>query len=71
VTIRPIGGRATTRGGALTGRRRDGIHPATYELTGGTMAGGRFVISGGRAELTIYGSGVPIVESERGTLVQR
>jgi len=45
----------------------------TYELTTGTTAGGRFVIwadgSGLQAELTMYGSGVPIVSSERGALV--
>jgi hypothetical protein len=45
----------------------------TYEITTGTTAGGRLVIwtdaSGLQAELTIYGSGVPIVSSERGPLV--
>lgn len=43
----------------------------TYTLAEGTFAGGRFVVwrepSGLRAELTIYGSGVPVVRSERGS----
>jgi hypothetical protein len=43
-----------------------------YDLTEGAFAGGRFVVwvsdGGLQAELTIYGSGVPIVRSERGSL---
>jgi hypothetical protein len=43
-----------------------------YELNSGTFAGGRFRIwvgpSGLQAERTLYGSGVPIVSSERGPL---
>jgi hypothetical protein len=46
-----------------------------YNLSEGTFAGGRFVVweigSGLQAELTIYGSGVPIVSSERGPLCVR
>lgn len=46
-----------------------------YDLTTGTFAGGRLVVwtgeSGLQAELTIYGSGIPIVSSERGALVLR
>eukprot|EP00930_Biecheleria_cincta_P024808 TRINITY_DN1770_c0_g1_i1.p1 TRINITY_DN1770_c0_g1~~TRINITY_DN1770_c0_g1_i1.p1 ORF type:complete len:148 (+),score=18.18 TRINITY_DN1770_c0_g1_i1:62-445(+) len=46
----------------------------TYELGEGTFAGGRFVVKGEgvdaagglQAELTIYGSGVPIISSVRG-----
>jgi len=45
----------------------------TYDLSAGTFAGGRFVVwatlHGLQAELTIYGSGVPIVSSERGALL--
>jgi hypothetical protein len=45
-----------------------------YELTEGAFAGGRFVIgsvaSGLEAELTLYGSGVPIASSERGALAK-
>jgi len=44
-----------------------------YNLTGGVFAGGRLVIrkvqEKQEGELTIYGSGVPIVLSERGELV--
>jgi hypothetical protein len=48
----------------------------SYELAGGsTGAGGRLIIwvgpSGLQAELTLYGSGVPIVSSERGALISR
>jgi len=43
-------------------------------ITKDTFAGGRFVVwaadVGLQAELTIYGSGVPIVSSERGPLVK-
>ena len=43
-----------------------------YNLSEGTFAGGRFMVweggSGLQAELTIYGSGVTIVSSERGPL---
>jgi hypothetical protein len=45
----------------------------TFQLSSGTFAGGRFVVWTGplglQAELTIYGSGVPIVSSQRGALV--
>jgi hypothetical protein len=44
----------------------------TFDLSTGTFAGGRFLVWPAQpdlqAELTIYGSGVPIVSSERGTL---
>ncbi|NJL28936.1 MAG: hypothetical protein HC897_14125 [Thermoanaerobaculia bacterium] len=45
---------------------------AVFDLDEGTFAGGRFVVWGGpaglEAELTVFGSGVPILSSERGTL---
>ncbi len=45
----------------------------TYDLSDGTFAGGRFVVWEGdlglQAELTIYGSGLPIVASERGDFI--
>jgi hypothetical protein len=45
---------------------------SVFSLGEGTFAGGRFVvwIAGGglQAEMTIYGSGRPVVESERGAL---
>jgi hypothetical protein len=44
-----------------------------YNLVQGSFAGGRFVVrtnsSAFDAELTLYGSGVPIVHSERGPLI--
>lgn len=45
----------------------------TYDLAESTFAGGRFVVwpqgQGLQAEVTIYGSGLPIVQSRRGALV--
>jgi len=45
-----------------------------FNLTKGTFAGGRFVVWASesvlQAELTIYGSGVPIVSSARGELLE-
>lgn len=45
----------------------------SYELTDGLFAGGRFIVRIDEdkfdAELTIYGSGIPIVSSERGSLL--
>ena len=44
-----------------------------FDLSQGTVAGGRFVVWAGaetlQGELTLYGSGRPIVQSERGSLV--
>ena len=42
-----------------------------FELKEGAFAGGRFVLRGDEAELTLYGSGVPVVSSERGKVVRR
>ena len=47
----------------------------SYNLNKGVFAGGRFVIcpkdQPTEAELTIYGSGVPIIFSEKGKLVKK
>jgi hypothetical protein len=47
----------------------------TFELSQGTTGGGRFVVWKGsdslQAELTLYGSGRPIVKSERGWLAPK
>jgi hypothetical protein len=55
--------------GNLTSSATDIIH---YNLDAGTFAGGRFLVwiddDCFQAELTIYGSGVPVVSSERGRL---
>ncbi len=46
----------------------------SYALDEGLVAGGRLVVwregTGYQAELTLYGSGVPVVKSERGTFVR-
>ena len=48
---------------AVKGERR-------FDLgTGALGESGRFVVRGAEAELTIYGSGVPVVMSERGRLI--
>lgn len=44
----------------------------TYDIVDGAFAGGRIVVwrepSGIQGELTIYGSGLPVVRSERGSV---
>jgi hypothetical protein len=46
----------------------------TYTLTEGLFAGGRLIVwregSAYQGELTVYGSGVPVVKSERGRFVR-
>jgi len=70
VTIDPLEGQPAGPAieGTLVGTRPG---ESRYALDKGTFAGGRLLISGDRAELTIFGSGVPIVGSERGSLVRR
>jgi hypothetical protein len=59
---------------AIDGTRGDPVGDRLhYDLTAGVFAGGRFEVWDDgflRAELTIYGSGVPIVSSARGDLVE-
>jgi hypothetical protein len=60
--------------GQLGGTRKEVLdNTVTYELTEGVFAGGRFIVwpdeDHFKAELTIYGSGVPIIWSERGNLL--
>ena len=56
----------------LEGVRASATEPLVYSLDGGTFAGGRFVVwsekDGLEGELTIYGAGVPILSSERGSI---
>ncbi len=59
--------------GPVTGElKNDGKTSKYYELDFGLAAGGRFVIwmddKDFEAELTVYGSGIPIIKSERGKL---
>lgn len=42
-----------------------------FEITEGAVAGGRFVMRGEDAEITLFGPGVPILSSERGKLTPR
>jgi hypothetical protein len=62
--------------GVMQGHLDDATPPGArtrrFQLDAGTFAGGRFVIDDGpprRAEIVIYGSGVPIIRAERGPLV--
>ena len=60
--------------GPVSGEKiNNGLTSKKYNLTNGLIAGGRFVVwltdSCFEAEYTKYGSGVPIIRSERGKLV--
>ncbi|MBK8316288.1 MAG: hypothetical protein IPL01_20635 [Acidobacteria bacterium] len=71
----------------ISRKRRSAMHPPmkgsrsssgeriVYDIQEGTFAGGRFVVWFGRkglqGELTIYGSGVPIISSVRGTILRK
>jgi hypothetical protein len=59
----------------LKGSRTPATEAIAYDLHEGTFAGGRFVVWSDeqtlQAELTIYGSGFPIVLSVRGRLARR
>ena len=56
----------------MKGVRSSSKEPIVYKLDDGTFAGGRFVVwsakNGLQGELTIYGSGVPLISSERGLI---
>jgi hypothetical protein len=67
VTITPLDATKTP----ISGHRQPGTAEETFTLDLGVFAGGRLVLRGARAELTIFGSGVPIVASERGALIRR
>ena len=74
VTFSENGHTVSIEPGNMQGQKtEDDGESTTYELDAGTFAGGRFVIQDDNgsfdAELTLYGSGVPIVQSERGYLV--
>ena len=60
---------------AKKGATRASGDPAVYWLQEGTFAGGQFVLRKGEkgleAELTMFGSGVPITSSERGSLSKK
>ena len=57
----------------MTVRGTKSARPATenerrFDLDG---LGGEFIVRGDEAEVTMFGSGVPVLSSERGVLVQR
>jgi hypothetical protein len=59
----------------VKGSRSSSGEPIVYDLQDGTFAGGRLAVwsskQGLQAELTIYGSGVPIISSERGVISKK
>ena len=73
ITISEDGQMVIIEPGSIRGEKTmDGDKSKLYELDEGVIAGGRFIVwisnDSFEAELTIYGSGVPIVKSERGNL---
>jgi hypothetical protein len=74
IEVRDQAARVSVGSAPLNGSRTTETEESVvYDLSEGTFAGGRFVVwadnQGLQAELTIYGSGRPIVKSERGNLV--
>ena len=74
VEVSADGARVEVGENPMVGERKDaGATRIAYDLSEGLFAGGRFVVweteEGLEAELTIYGSGRPIVQSERGRIV--
>jgi hypothetical protein len=55
----------------IEGREVSGVSKERRFDLEGAPAGGRFVLRGDEAELTVFGSGVPVVSSERGKVVPR
>jgi hypothetical protein len=59
----------------MKGARSSPTEPLIYNLDEGTFAGGRLAVwqgkNGLQGELTIYGSGVYIISSERGAISRR
>lgn len=59
-------------GPVVGGLKKDGKTSKYYKLEYGLAAGGRFIIwideKDLEAEFTVYGSGIPIIKSERGNL---
>ena len=73
VSFSDDGKMVTIEPGSIGGKKViDGNESKFYEIDEGEFAGGRFVVwisnDSFEAELTVYGSGVPIVKSERGYL---
>jgi hypothetical protein len=73
VTFSADGKTVTIEPGSLSGEKiKAGEESAQYNIVKGLFAGGRFLIwknnKDFEAEYTIYGSGIPIIRSERGKL---
>lgn len=73
VTFSVDGQIVTIEPGSISGGKiNDGEESKLYKIVEGLFAGGRFVIwknnEDFEAEYTIYGSGIPIIRSERGNL---
>lgn len=73
VTFTEDGKMISIKPGPVSGEKtKDGEISKYYELVDGLFAGGRFIIWKNNekieAEYTIYGSGLPIIKSERGKL---
>lgn len=76
VTIDPAdtGKNVTSDLGSIQGKRTNAENNSLfYELSFNGFLSGRFIVwkntDGFEAELTLYGSGVPIIQSERGYLI--
>ncbi len=73
VTFSENGDEITIEPGLVKGAKtKDDEESLYFQLGDGLFAGGRFVIwidkKDFRAEMTIYGSGIPVIRSERGIL---
>jgi hypothetical protein len=73
VTFSENGQMVSIKPGPVSGEKtKDGKVSKFYDLRDGLFAGGRFIIwiinDSFEAEYTIYGSGIPIIKSERGKL---
>lgn len=73
VTFSEAGDTVNIEPGEIKGIKTDGDKKSKhYELVEGVFAGGRFIVwkdsIGFQVERTIYGSGIPILKSERGKL---
>lgn len=73
VTFTEDGRMISINPGPVSGEKtKDGEISKYYEIVDGLFAGGRFIVwinnEKFEAEYTIYGSGVPIIKSERGKL---
>lgn len=66
VVLEPVAGGSSVKGTADT--KTSSASERRYVLEQGTVAGGSLRTDGKRATVTLYGSGVPVAASERGSL---